>query len=207
MGSYHDNYTALRRPMNKVESVALSNPANIEYQIVRTTLLPGLLKTLQHNKSASFLKGFKVFEISDVVLTDNEYTLCDTIVGTKNVRKICAIYAGPTSGFEIIHGLADRILSLCEVSPSEACIKNSKKKGEDDEEKFRVVRESYEYTIVEDNDDPLFFTGRGASIKLTTAKKGTCVIGKFGILHPDVLKNFDIAYPASALEMDLEVLL
>ena len=40
-------------------AVSLSNPANIEYQVVRTTLLPGLLKTLQHNKSASFSNGFK----------------------------------------------------------------------------------------------------------------------------------------------------
>ena len=207
--SYHDNYTALRRPIDNITSASLSNPANIEYQIVRTTLLPGLLKTLQYNKGTSFLKGFKVFEISDVVITDNEHTTCNTIVGTKNVRKICAIYAGPTSGFEIIHGLVDRILSLCEVSPSIACIKNSKKKGDsNDQEKFRVVRENYEYSIIEDKDDPLFFTGRAASILLSNGKnmKDVC-IGKFGILHPEVLKNFDIAYPASILEMDLECLL
>jgi len=205
--SYHDNYTALRRPVNKIDSVSLSNPANVEYQIVRTTLLPGLLKTLQHNKSTSFLKGFKVFEISDVVVTDKEHMYCNTIVGTKNVRKICAIYAGPTSGFEIIHGLVDRILSLCEVSPSLACVNNSKKKGEDDQEKFRVVRENYEYAIVENNEDPMFFTGRGASILLSTSKLKDECIGKFGILHPEVLKNFDIGYPASILEMDLECLL
>ena len=147
-----------------------------------------------------------MFEISDVVITDEEYTLCKTIVGTRNIRKICAIYAGPTSGFEIIHGLVDRILSLCEVSPSQACINNSKKKGEDDEEKFRVVRDGYEYTILEDKEDPLFFTGRGASILLNNGSSVQC-IGKFGVLHPDVLKHFDIAYPASILEMELECLL
>ena len=33
-------------------------------QVVRTTLLPGLLKTLQHNKSMPIKNGIKFFEIS-----------------------------------------------------------------------------------------------------------------------------------------------
>jgi phenylalanyl-tRNA synthetase beta subunit len=31
-------------------------------------------------------------------------------------------------------------------------------------------------------------------------------IGTFGVLHPEVLKAYDIAFPSSALEMDLEPL-
>jgi phenylalanyl-tRNA synthetase beta chain len=31
-------------------------------------------------------------------------------------------------------------------------------------------------------------------------------IGTFGVLHPEVLKAYDIAFPTSALEMDLEAL-
>lgn len=201
--SIQDNFTSLRRPITA--AVSLSNPANVEYQVVRTTLLPGLLKTLQHNKSASFTKGFKIFEISDVVLPDDTHVVCDSIVGAKNSRRICAVYAGPTSGFEIIHGLVDRIMTLCEVSPEPEYVKNSAKS---DEEKYRVARDDWYYTIVEDNTSGTYFPGRAANILLTSPSQGTRkIIGSLGILHPEVLKSFDISYPATSIELDLETLL
>ena len=116
--SISDNFTALRRPITA--AVSLSNPANVEYEVVRTTLLPGLLKTLDHNRSASFTGGFKIFEISDVVVPGNEHVVTETVVGAKNSRRICAVYSGPTSGFEIIHGLVDRIMTLLEIAPEPA---------------------------------------------------------------------------------------
>ena len=206
--SIHDNFTALRRQVTA--AVSLSNPANIEYQVVRTTLLPGLLKTLQHNKSASFTNGFKLFEISDIVLPDDKHVVTDTIVGAKNVRKLCAVYAGPTSGFEIIHGLVDRIMTLTEVAPEAEYIKNSAKGAE---EKYRVAREGWFYTIKELNEDSghecarSYFPGRAAEILVTKPSGERISIGTFGILHPEVLGNFDILYPTSALELDLECLL
>ena len=54
----------------------------------------------------------KLFEISDVVLRDDS---CDT--GARNCRRLVATYMGPTAGFEIIHGLVDRIMSLVQVGP------------------------------------------------------------------------------------------
>lgn len=206
--SIHDNFTALRRAV--APAVSLSNPANIEYQVVRTTLLPGLLKTLQHNKSASFSSGFKLFEISDVVYPDNEHVVTQTIVGCKNVRKICAVYAGPTSGFEIIHGLVDRIMTLTEVAPEEEYIKNSAK-GQ--EEQYRVSRDGWYYTIQElkeggHSSAGSYFPGRAAEVLLTKpGVEGKISIGTFGILHPEVLGNFDVLYPSSALELDMEPLL
>lgn len=205
--SIHDNFTALNRATTA--AVSLSNPANVEYQVVRTTLLPGLLKTLQHNKSASFAQGFKIFEISDVVEVDMEHVVAETVVGAKNRRKVCAVYAGPTSGFEVIHGLVDRIMTLTEVAPEEEYVKSSSRA---DEEKFRVCREGWYYTIAElPADDAVagtYFPGRSAVVLLTSPNGGTRVpIGTLGILHPKVLQNFDIKYPASCMELDLESLL
>mmetsp|Transcript_13774 Transcript_13774/g.19696 ORF Transcript_13774/g.19696 Transcript_13774/m.19696 type:complete len:654 (-) Transcript_13774:309-2270(-) len=210
--SLKDNFTALRHPIS--QAVHLSNPANIEYQVVRTTLLPGLLKTLQHNKSASFANGFKLFEISDIVLADDEHVNTQTIVGAKNQRHLCALYAGPTSGFEIIHGLVDRVMTLCEVQPDAAYIaKSFTSSGElNTEEKFRISRSGWTYTIQpqeDDGEDPMYFPGRSAKVLLTsphTQDKQIC-IGTFGILHPEVLHNFDILYPTSSLELNLESLL
>ena len=221
--SIRDNFTALRRPVGP--AVSLSNPANVEYQVVRTTLLPGLLKTLQHNRSASFANGFRLFEISDVVLPDDEHVVTETIVGARNSRRLCAVYAGPTSGFEIIHGMVDRIMTLTEVAPEGSYAGSS---GKADEERFRISREGWTYTIRElaaggdggnvDTEgggkdvDPIsgtYFPGRAAEVLLTSPNTGgeRISLGTFGILHPEVLGNFDIQYPASCLELDLSPLM
>lgn len=52
----------------------------------------------------------KLFEVSDVVLRDNTAE-----VGARNNRHLCAVYANKSAGFEIIHGLVDRILLLLEI--------------------------------------------------------------------------------------------
>eukprot|EP00581_Thalassiosira_minuscula_P008076 CAMPEP_0183705916 /NCGR_PEP_ID=MMETSP0737-20130205/2881_1 /TAXON_ID=385413 /ORGANISM="Thalassiosira miniscula, Strain CCMP1093" /LENGTH=646 /DNA_ID=CAMNT_0025933183 /DNA_START=32 /DNA_END=1972 /DNA_ORIENTATION=- len=204
--STHDNFTALKRPITA--AVSLSNPANVEYEVVRTTLLPGLLKCLQHNKSMSFAGGFKLFEISDVVIPDGEHVVTETIVGARNVRKVCATYSGPTSGFEVIHGLVDRIMTLCEVAPQADYIAMS-----GDAYVQVHCKEGWFYTIRElkqgsSDESGTYFPGRAAEIVLTSPKeKEPVVIGTFGILHPEVLGSFDILYPTSAVELNLEPLL
>lgn len=206
--SIHDNFTALQRPVLEDFAVSLSNPANVEYQVVRTTLLPGLLKTLQHNKASSFGSGFKLFEISDVVVIDKEHVVTETIVGAKNVRKLAAVYAGPTSGFEIIHGLVDRIMTLTEVAPEPTYVGNSNKR----QEQLRISREGWFYTIAELPSDAheygMFFPGRSAEVLLTKPGQAEKIrLGTFGILHPNVLANFDIVNPSSVMELDLELLM
>jgi len=212
--SIHDNFTALQCPVREDLAVSLLNPANIEYQVVRTTLLPGLLKTIQHNKSASFTNGFKLFEISDVVLVDKSNVVTDTIVGARNSRKLAAVYAGPTSGFEIIHGLVDRIMTLTEVAPEAAYVATSMKKAQGaEDEKYRVSREGWYYTIAPlpaegAHESKMYFTGRAAQVLLTKPGNTEKVrLGTFGILHPLVLKNFNIQYPCSVVELDLEELM
>mmetsp|Transcript_14433 Transcript_14433/g.31286 ORF Transcript_14433/g.31286 Transcript_14433/m.31286 type:complete len:647 (-) Transcript_14433:90-2030(-) len=206
--SRHDNFTALKRPVTA--AVSLSNPANVEYEVVRTTLLPGLLKCLQHNKSMSFTGGFKLFEISDVVLPDDKHVVTETIVGAKNARRVCATYSGPTSGFEIVHGLVDRIMTLCEVAPQDDYVASSGNAY------VKVhCKEGWYYTIRElktgtSDVSGTYFPGRAAEILLTSPKSGgkePVVIGTFGILHPEVLGNFDILYPTSAVELNLDPLL
>lgn len=52
----------------------------------------------------------KLFEVADVVIADD-----DTEVGAKNERRICAINCNKTAGFEVVHGLLDRVMQLLEV--------------------------------------------------------------------------------------------
>ena len=101
--SRHDNFGSLRRPEPATPiAVELLNPANEEYQVVRTTLLPGALKTLAHNKRMATRGGVRLFEISDVVLLD-----AAADVGARNRRRLLATHTGLTAGFEV-RGLEPR---------------------------------------------------------------------------------------------------
>jgi phenylalanyl-tRNA synthetase beta chain len=57
---------------------------------------------------------------------------------------------------------------------------------------------------IEGHDEPTFFPGRSAIVKYRTQKGDVIQIGSFGILHPEVLANFEINYPGSAVEINLE---
>lgn len=75
------------------ECVRLSNPKTIEFEMVRTSLIPGLLKCLQGNKKEPIPQ--KVFELSDcVVLADDK-----SETGATNIRKIAALVCDHTANF------------------------------------------------------------------------------------------------------------
>merc|ERR1719502_2411918 len=80
--------------------VTLSNPKAKEFNIVRTTLLASLLKTLEHNKSMPL--PLHLFEVSDVVVRD-----VNKDVGARNERRCAALICDNRSSFETIHGLID----------------------------------------------------------------------------------------------------
>lgn len=84
-------------------AVVLANPKTIEYQIVRTSLLPGILKTLRENKSHAL--PLRCFEVGDVVLQDKTLER-----QARNVRRVAGIFCGKKAGFEIVHGLLDRLM-------------------------------------------------------------------------------------------------
>jgi phenylalanyl-tRNA synthetase beta chain len=64
-------------------------------QVVRSSLLPGILKTVGHNKDSP--RPIKLFEVSDIVRLDTEED-----VGAANHRHLAALYCNLNSGFEVI---------------------------------------------------------------------------------------------------------
>lgn len=106
--SHQESFEFLRRPDDGTLAVRLANPKTFEFQVVRTSLLPGMLKVLQSNKYHAL--PLKVFEISDAVVKSDAH---DT--GAQNSRQLCATHYGLSSGFEIVHGLLDRVMLLLQV--------------------------------------------------------------------------------------------
>ena len=101
----------MRKQIQDIPAVHISNPKTLEFQIARTSLLPGLLKTVQANRNMAI--PLKLFEISDVVVKD-----AGAEVGARNERHMSAVYYDKKPGFEIIHGLLDRVMQLLDISPS-----------------------------------------------------------------------------------------
>lgn len=173
-------FTKMRLDDDGKTAVVLSNPKTAEFEICRVELLPGLLKALSSNMGHVTLP-VKLFEVGDVVLLDPQ-----SDVGARNRRQFAAAFSSKVSGFEIIHGLLDRIMQLCGVPfvPSNA-----------------QPSTPHHYTIRE-IDHPTYFPGRCAAIFLDGQR-----IGQLGVLHPEVLSGFEIPYLCSAVEFELESLL
>jgi len=106
--SRDDISTRLRKPETGPETVHIANPKTQEFQVARTTLLPGILKTVQANRKMPL--PLRLFEISDVVLRDP-----NTDVGAKNQRHLCAVNYDKSPKFEVIHGLLDRVMQQLEI--------------------------------------------------------------------------------------------
>ena len=145
-----ENFSHLRRPVGA--AVSLSNPVNVEYEVVRTTLIPGALKTLAYNRTISHKDGVRLFEISDVVIPTTT-----TEVGAMNGRRMVAVYSSNTAGFEIIHGLVDRVMACIQIRPEDKYASNSL--SSDEIASRRKISRAGRMYSVEHSDDPLFFPG------------------------------------------------
>ncbi|KAG4426237.1 hypothetical protein IFR04_000703 [Cadophora malorum] len=183
--SHDENFGWLNRKDDGTTAVRLANPKTAEYQVVRTSLLPGLLKTIRENKKHSV--PIKVFEVSDVAFKDESLER-----KSRNERHFAAAWYGKTSGFEVVHGLLDRVLLMLKTAfvTHEEGLEGKKVDG---------------YWI-EEIDEPTFFAGHAAAIYLRVNGRAER-IGEFGILHPTVLDKFELRYPVSTLEINLEVFL
>lgn len=172
--------TMLRK--EKAEQVVrIENPKTADFQVARTSLLPGLFRTIGSNKNMPL--PLKLFEVGDVVIRDLSK---DSDVGARNERRLAAIYHGKKSPkFELIHGLLDRIMQVLDVP----YIGESQTKGS---------REAKGY-YVEACDDSVYLAGRSARVMYNG-----CKIGSLGVVHPEVLSMFDLTLPTAAIEISIE---
>tara|TARA_B110000208_G_scaffold57757_1_gene75677 strand:- start:516 stop:887 length:372 start_codon:yes stop_codon:yes gene_type:complete len=83
--SHNENFANFRTPeVDGTRAVVLDNPKTREFEVVRTSLLPGLMKTLRENKAMGHLR---IFEVN-----------FDMIVTINNTRSIIYIYRTNITG-------------------------------------------------------------------------------------------------------------
>ncbi|SCZ89549.1 BZ3500_MvSof-1268-A1-R1_Chr9g10450 [Microbotryum saponariae] len=245
--SHDENYKFLNRVDNGDKAVVLANPKTIEYQIVRTSLLPGILKTIRENRKHPI--PLRVFEVSDIVVKDSKEER-----QAKNVRRLAAVFCGRRAGFEVVHGLLDRLMLGLGI-------KNLGSESSTGDEGY-YIKSFNDATYFPDRSAKIYYrpsaTGAknlsfapvasadvaNASGSLRGPKEDVATpadsssgpldkikdalssalphiggtkhdgessstlrdveIGEIGILHPSVLKAYDLDYPCSALEFSVE---
>lgn len=203
--SHDENYAWLNKPKDNGECVRLQNPKTAEYQIVRTSLLPGLLKTIRENKRHAV--PMKVFEVSDVVFKDSTAER-----GARNERHFAAAWYGKSSGFEQVHGLLDRVMTMLKS----AFITREDGLAKPEIGGYFIEEVDGTYSLsrllgeccanVPCATDPTYLAGKVAAVYLNVEGKASR-IGTFGVLHPKVLQKFELPFPTSALELNVEVFL
>ncbi|PKU41900.1 phenylalanine--trna ligase beta hypothetical protein [Limosa lapponica baueri] len=92
--SQEDIADKLGMDISATKAVRIANPKTAEFQVdwVKNIIHPGM------------------YQIPRAFLLD---------VGARNYRHLCAVYYNKSPGFEIIHGLLDRVMQLLEVPPNE----------------------------------------------------------------------------------------
>lgn len=155
--SHEENFEWLNHQDDGKTAVRIANPKTAEYQVVRSTLIPGLLKTIRENRKHPL--PIKIFESSDVVFKDESYER-----KSRNERHFAAAICGKTSNFEIIHGLLDRLMAMLSTGLTED----------------GAVSQDEGYWI-EQADDPMYFPGRAASVNVRHKDGKVEKVGSFGM--------------------------
>ncbi|CAG8092188.1 unnamed protein product [Penicillium salamii] len=202
--SHDENFGWLNRKDDGNTAVKLANPKTTEFQVVRTSLLPGLLKTIRENKHHSV--PMKIFEVSDVAFKDLSMER-----KSRNERHFAAAFYGKSGGFEIVHGLLDRVMAMLktafitgEEGLENSAVTDSQYYIQETDGKF-ACKTLYRNDLT-DLIESTYFPGHAGSIHVRIGGKDQ-VIGSFGVLHPTVLENYELKYPVSVLELNVEAFL
>ena len=104
------------------------------------------------------------------------------------------VVADTTSRLEIVRGMVDRIFQILNVSQT-----HSRSETVAKEDSVTSVNVKNGFYIDEESSVETYFKGRRADV----VYEGK-VVGTFGVLHPDVLEKFEIGFPCTAFEMNIE---
>ena len=170
--SKKDMFNNLLEENEDEKTAKISYSKTKEFEYVRNSLIPGILKSIEANKAQQL--PYKIFELADCVEIND-----DNEVGAMNKRKLCFAYSNNTSGLEIIQGMVDKLMKKIDLNFND----NNAKKT---------------YCIKPSN-NKIFFEDRQAEIFILDGKKigiygivHPKVLKNFGIKTPVSLCEIEI---------------
>ena len=170
--SKKDMFNSLLEENEDEKTAKISYSKTKEFEYVRNSLIPGILKSIEANKAQQL--PYKIFELADCVEIND-----DNEVGAMNKRKLCFAYSNNTSGLEIIQGMVDKLMKKIDLNFNDKNVKTT-------------------YCIKPSN-NKIFFEDRQAEIFILDGKKigiygivHPKVLKNFGIKTPVSLCEIDI---------------
>ena len=170
--SKKDMFNNLLEENEDEKTAKISYSKTKEFEYVRNSLIPGILKSIEANKAQQL--PYKIFELADCVEINDENE-----VGAMNKRKLCFAYSNNTSGLEIIQGMVDKLMKKIDLSFNE-----------------KNVKKTY---VIKPSNNKIFFEDRQAEIFILDGKKigiygivHPKVLKNFGIKTPVSLCEIDI---------------
>ncbi|MCX6766101.1 MAG: phenylalanine--tRNA ligase subunit beta [Candidatus Moranbacteria bacterium] len=172
--------------LGAIEHLELENPMNPDQALMRVSLIPGILKNINHN--LKYFDDFRIFEIGRVywtnktILPEEKNMLAGAIVMEESSKKEALSGVEKAKGFYELKSYADVLLS-------------------------RIGIDDYYFdtfdAVPNDSFSTLWHEGRTAEIKIEGHEKA---IGFLGEINPFLLANFDIHKRVACFEFDLEKL-
>lgn len=158
----------------KHEAVALDNPISADMSVMRTTLLPGLVKTLQHNQNRQQTR-VRVFETGQRFIPQEsglqqDMVLAGLVYGDLNPES----WSSKTGKVDFFDVKAD-VEALLAVGGNP---------------------ENYQFEAAE---HPVLHPGQSAAIKCNGS-----IIGYLGALHPSLYKALGVQGPVYLFEIELD---
>ena len=170
--SKKDMFNNLLEENEDEKTAKISYSKTKEFEYVRNSLIPGILKSIEANKAQQL--PYKIFELADCVEIND-----DNEVGAMNKRKLCFAYSNNTSGLEIIQGMVDKLMKKIDLSFNE-----------------KNVKKTY---VIKPSNNKIFFEDRQAEIFILDGKKigiygivHPKVLKNFGIKTPVSLCEIEI---------------
>ena len=170
--SKKDMFNNLLEENEDEKTAKISYSKTKEFEYVRNSLIPGILKSIEANKAQQL--PYKIFELADCVEINDENE-----VGAMNKRKLCFAYSNNTSGLQIIQGMVDKLMKKIDLSFNE-----------------KNVKKTY---VIKPSNNKIFFEDRQAEIFILDGKKigiygivHPKVLKNFGIKTPVSLCEIDI---------------
>lgn len=206
LGPRKEAFDNLRLSRDEDAVVSVGNPATVEFEVARRSLLPGALKTLGANKDAPL--PLRLFEVGDVLLRDDA-----SPSGSRNDRRLVAVHCDKTAAFEVAHGLLQAFLRdlrspWLATEQARADAEKTLRRARPGETEAQLAAPPPAGELAPASlghwwrqaENPTFFPGRHAEVVVP----GGRVVARFGSIHPETLEAFDIQCPVSALEIELE---
>ncbi len=159
---------------------ALANPISEDMKVMRPSLLPGLLAAVKRNLDRG-ASGLRLFELGRRYLRgdgghSDERLTLGALLAGEKLSRGWA--SGKAQGFDAYDAKAEALALLAEAG---APVEN-----------LQVMGEA----------GPQFHPGQSATLRLGPKQ----VLARFGMLHPAILRQFDVDAPVAAVELFLDAI-